>query len=119
MKGKGTETFCAILVGADERRRPDLGTFGTQDQHSNTTVAGNKSDVDTHEVSDWYGKICKREVTNAEGAALARKLSMEAGRAVPFIETSAKLNTNVTTAFAGISLDHVVLTDVFCPIRAT
>jgi hypothetical protein len=106
LKVKGTETFCAILVGADERRRPDLGIFDTLDQHSNTTVAGNKSDVDTHEVSDWYGKISKREVTKAEGVALARKLSMEAGHEVPFIETSAKFNTNVTTAFAGISLDH-------------
>ena len=52
---------------------------------------------------DWNRKAAERVVTHAEGAALARKLSVASGRPVPFIETSAKLNINVTTAFAGIS----------------
>jgi hypothetical protein len=58
--------------------------------------------VDTHgDVPDWNGKPRGRAVTHAEGAALARKLRREAGRAVPFIETSAKYNTNVASAIAG------------------
>jgi hypothetical protein len=42
-------------------------------------------------------------VRTSEGAALARKLSQEAGRPVPFIETSAKLNINVDATFSGRS----------------
>ncbi|ELR21036.1 Ras subfamily protein [Acanthamoeba castellanii str. Neff] len=78
LRVKDTETFSAILVG-------------------------NKSDVDTHPVYDWNRKAAEREITHAEGAALARKLSVASGRPVPFIETSAKLNINVTTAFAGLA----------------
>jgi hypothetical protein len=40
-------------------------------------------------------------VRTSECAALARKLSQEeAGRPVPFMETSAKLNINVDAAFS-------------------
>lgn len=65
-------------------------------------MTGNKSDMDA-----------QRQVTCEEGTALARKLSVEAGHDVLFIETSAKLNTNVSAAFAGISSpDQDELTDV-------
>ena len=59
-------------------------------RHADIQVAGNKSDEDT-----------RREVTWAEGSALARKLSAKSRRTVPFVETSAKLKTNVALAFAG------------------
>jgi hypothetical protein len=54
----------------------------------------------------WDGKPHGREVTFQEGAALARRMSKDAGCAVPFIETSAKYNVNVTSAFAGAFADQ-------------
>ena len=106
MRVKGTEPFSVILVGAYAQERA-AHLRATDHPHTTHTVyprAGNKSDVDTHPVVyDWNRKAAERVVTHAEGAALARKLSVAAGCPVPFIETSAKLNINVTTAFAGIS----------------
>jgi hypothetical protein len=105
LRVKDTETFSAILVGPYAQERDGTFTRALTTHHT-----GNKSDVDTHPVYDWNRKAAEREVTHAEGAALARKLSVASGRPVPFIETSAKLNSNVTTAFAGISPPAPALT---------
>jgi hypothetical protein len=59
---------------------------------------------ETATISDWRRTNQVREVTAQEGAALARKMSSDLGMPVPFLETSAKLNRNVTTALGGMPL---------------
>jgi hypothetical protein len=91
--------FSLILVGTSTLLTPHAHTPHTP--HSPHTP-GNKSDVDeTATISDWLRTNQVREVTAQEGAALARKMSSDLGMPVPFLETSAKLNRNVSTAFGG------------------
>jgi hypothetical protein len=56
---------------------------------------------ETATISDWRRTNQVREVTAQEGAALARRMSSDLGMPVPFLETSAKLNRNVSAAFGG------------------
>jgi hypothetical protein len=60
-------------------------------------------------------KARKRQVSSREGAALARQMSAELGREVMFLETSAKLNDNVTTAFAGLAYAEMQRRGLFDP----
>jgi hypothetical protein len=98
-KGKGSEPFSAILVGKQTHCgiHHTLQAFVHRHRRLHHRHIGNKCDVDAQKVSDRES----REVTPQEGAALAHKMSLGVGCAVPFIETSAKFNTNVTSAFAG------------------
>lgn len=68
---------------------------------------GNKCDVDETGSISYFDHLAQRRseqvrmVTPEEGAALAREMTHEIGSPVAFLEASAKLNHNVTTAFAG------------------
>lgn len=79
-------------------------------QPFSAVLVGNKSDVDKH-----VHKARKRQVSSREGAALARQMSAELGREVLFLETSAKLNDNVTTAFAGLAYAEMQRRGIFDP----
>jgi hypothetical protein len=68
--------------------------------------AGNKSDVDVNGVMERR-KRRSREVSAEEGLELARQMSAELGRQVLFLETSAKLDSNVTTAFASLAYQEL------------
>lgn len=62
----------------------------------------------------WHWPL-ERQVASREGATLARKLSADIGRMVPFLETSAKEGTNVKTAFGGMATLHPSLRQVEPP----